>query len=113
MGRGRKSISKKVREQVYLKYNGHCAYCGCRIAYKEMQVDHLKSFYVHVDLYENQTANEINEIDNLMPSCRMCNFYKSTLSIGDFRKRIETISERLNELFILTRHLHMKAGLNQ
>lgn len=111
MGRGRKSISKKVREQVYLKYNGHCAYCGCRIAYKEMQVDHLKSFYVHVDLYENQTANEINEIDNLMPSCRMCNFYKSTLSIEDFRKRIETISERLNELFIFK--LAKKYGIVQ
>ena len=27
-------ISKKVREIVYQKYDGHCAYCGCEIEYK-------------------------------------------------------------------------------
>ena len=25
----RKPIPKSVRKQVYQKYNGHCAYCGC------------------------------------------------------------------------------------
>ena len=25
----RKPIPKSVRKQVYAKYNGHCAYCGC------------------------------------------------------------------------------------
>lgn len=34
-------ISKKVREDVYKKYEGHCAYCGRKIAYKDMQVDHF------------------------------------------------------------------------
>lgn len=32
-----------VREEVYSKYNGHCAYCGCRLEYKDMQVDHIDS----------------------------------------------------------------------
>lgn len=27
----RKQIPKSVRKQVYQKYNGHCAYCGCEI----------------------------------------------------------------------------------
>lgn len=27
----RKTISKKIRKNVYQKYNGHCAYCGCSI----------------------------------------------------------------------------------
>lgn len=36
----RKAIPKKVRQSVYLMYNGHCAYCGTEIAYKDMQVDH-------------------------------------------------------------------------
>lgn len=36
----------------------------------------------------------------LMPACRMCNFYKSTLSIEDFRERVQTLLERLNKLFI-------------
>ena len=34
-------ISKKTREIVYNKYNGHCAYCGCEIEMKDMQVDHI------------------------------------------------------------------------
>lgn len=35
------SISKKVRQLVYDKCGGHCAYCGKEIAYKDMQVDHI------------------------------------------------------------------------
>lgn len=38
----RKAIPKKVRELVYKKYGGHCAYCGCKLEYKDMQVDHIE-----------------------------------------------------------------------
>ena len=41
--------TKKIREQVYQKYNGHCAYCGCELDYKDMQVDHVKSVYGNGD----------------------------------------------------------------
>ena len=41
----RKPIPKEVRQQVYDKYNGHCAYCGCELGIKDMQVDHLHSVY--------------------------------------------------------------------
>jgi hypothetical protein len=27
----RKQIAQKIRKQVYEKYNGHCAYCGCEL----------------------------------------------------------------------------------
>ena len=37
----RKPISKAMRQQVYDKYHGHCAYCGREITMKEMQVDHI------------------------------------------------------------------------
>lgn len=37
----RKPIPKSVRKQVYAKYNGHCAYCGCEIPEKGFNVDHL------------------------------------------------------------------------
>lgn len=37
----RKPIPKKLRKQVYAKCNGHCAYCGCELEYKDMQVDHV------------------------------------------------------------------------
>ena len=34
-------MTKKQREVIYDKYNGHCAYCGKKIEYKDMQVDHV------------------------------------------------------------------------
>ena len=36
------SVTKAMRQQVYEKYGGHCAYCGRQIEYKEMQVDHSR-----------------------------------------------------------------------
>lgn len=35
----RKAISKNIRELVFNKYNKHCAYCGCELEYKDMQID--------------------------------------------------------------------------
>lgn len=96
----RKPIPKNIREQVYRKYNGHCAYCGRELDYKDMQVDHVVSVYGN---------NGSNDIDNLMPSCRMCNFYKSTFSIEVFRKHLETLHERLQKPFIY--RLALKYGL--
>lgn len=87
----RKTIPKKIREEVYKMYNGHCAYCGCEIEYKEMQVDHVESIYWH---------EGTNEIDNYKPSCRACNFYKSTMGIEKFRETLKTIPERLEKEFI-------------
>lgn len=87
----RKTINKKTRQLVFNKYNGHCAYCGCELTMKTMQVDHITSVYWH---------NGANEIENYNPSCRMCNFYKSTYELEDFRKRLETMTERLEKTFI-------------
>lgn len=40
--KSKSQMNKNVRQAVYAKYNGHCAYCGCEIDYKDMQVDHIK-----------------------------------------------------------------------
>lgn len=87
----RKQIPKRVREQIYHKYDGHCAYCGCKLEYKDMQVDHLKPVYG----YDGN-----NDMENLMPSCRMCNFYKSTFPLENFRKNLETLHTRLEKTFV-------------
>lgn len=79
------AISKKVRQEVYEKYNGHCAYCGKEIELKDMQVDHL------VPLYNGGT----DDFDNLMPACRRCNHYKRSASVESFRSMIEKIPEKL------------------
>lgn len=85
-----KPIPKKVRELVYRKLDGHCAYCGCKIAYKDMQVDHVKSVYLNVEYRQDSTLDEINSIGNLLPSCRQCNFYKSSWELEGFRNNIRT-----------------------
>ncbi len=82
----RKAISKKVREFVFKKYDGHCAYCGCEITLKEMQVDHIDAVYKS----ELQGKGVDESIDNYMPSCRQCNFYKSTFDLETFRQRLTT-----------------------
>lgn len=87
----RKAISKHIRKQVYEKYNGHCAYCGCELNYKDMQVDHISSVYWH---------DGENDIENYNPSCRMCNFYKSTYTVEKFRENLQTLHERLEKNFI-------------
>lgn len=61
-------ISKSKREAVYRKYDGHCAYCGREIAYKDMQVDH----FLPLRAWGIEDAGT-DDISNLMPACRMCN----------------------------------------
>ena len=37
------ALSKTKKTQVYAKFDGHCAYCGVKIQYRDMQVDHIIS----------------------------------------------------------------------
>lgn len=80
----RQPIPKKIREQVYAKYNGHCAYCGCELEYKDMQVDHIDSVY----WAEVKGKDVDNSIENYAPACRMCNYYKGVATIEQFRNRL-------------------------
>lgn len=96
----RKPISKELRRKVYEKYDGHCAYCGCELDYKDMQVDHIVAFgqaYYSRDSKQVQQMianDEINGIENLMPSCRQCNFYKGINNIDEFRTKIKDMLSR-------------------
>ena len=87
------SFPRKIREQVYAKCNGHCAYCGCELDIKDMQVDHVfPKFGIERD--------GIDDIDNLMPSCRQCNFYKSANSLEGFRHiLLNVLPNSLSKLF--------------
>ena len=84
-----KIIPKKIRLRVYEKYNHRCAYCGCALEYKNMQVDHLASVYTNTDIHHKMTDTEMYDISNLMPACRQCNFYKNTLTLEEYRKRLK------------------------
>ena len=94
-------FSKKTREEVYKKYDGHCAYCGKEIEIKEMQIDHM-----HPKAYGESYARmvgkvELESIENYMPSCRSCNHYKRALSFEGFRKQMLTLHERIEKIYIV------------
>lgn len=85
-----KPIPKQTRIKLYNKYNHRCAYCGCKLEYKDMQIDHIKSVYANTDFSQKMTEEEMYDISNLLPSCRQCNFYKSSMDLEDFRERLKT-----------------------
>ena len=79
------------RQKVYEKYNGHCAYCGKPITIKDMQVDHILS----------KRNGGTDDIDNLNPSCRMCNHYKRAADIETLRNcLLGGLIKRLMKIYI-------------
>jgi 5-methylcytosine-specific restriction endonuclease McrA len=88
-------FSKKTKETIWLKYDKHCAYCGCDLELKKIHIDHiipqvnyewviktkiyLPSFLTHL------TLSDMNSFDNLNPSCFECNNYKNGSDLEQFR----------------------------
>lgn len=87
------AFNKAVRQTVYEKYGGRCAYCGRKIAYKDMQVDHFKP-------KRGWEESGSDDLSNLMPSCRMCNHYKRANSLETFRIYIQEIPRKLRLNYI-------------
>jgi len=75
----RKPFSKKTKEEVLHKFGDRCSYCGCPLTIKTVQVDHICPVHIYGDN---------KDISNLIPSCRYCNFFKSTDSINSFRRHL-------------------------
>lgn len=82
----RRKLSKAERFEVYGKCQGHCAYCGCALEYKDMQVDHI------VPLKRGGQ----DDIKNMLPSCRSCNHYKAALTAEEYKRYVEGIPGRLS-----------------
>lgn len=80
----RKGISKTTRVDVFAKYNGCCAYCGCELDIHHMQVDHLVPHMDH---------GGKDEFENYMPSCEICNRVKSAFTIKHFKGIIRHCGE--------------------
>lgn len=85
----RRKLTKSEREKVHAICGGRCAYCGAQIALKDMQVDHV----IPMEFYEVYRAEglDLDTMDNYLPACRICNHYKSTLTIEKFRCSIERL----------------------
>lgn len=78
----RRKLTKLERLTVYDKCGGRCAYCGCALAYKDMQADHV----IPIAGWSEQGADTL---DNMLPACRSCNHYKSRSTLEGFRAMIE------------------------
>lgn len=95
----RYKMSDKKRKAVYDKFNGHCAYCGCKISYRELVVDHFIAF----------SKNGGDKIDNLFPSCELCNGRKHDFGLEEFRKQIENLpNENFPRLKMLCKYYNIK-----
>lgn len=91
--KSRNKINK--RESIIEKFNRRCAYCGCELAYKKMQVDHvipLSLFDTHVsdldccpEFLRHLKEGMANHFDNLFPTCGGCNNEKHDFTLGRFR----------------------------
>jgi 5-methylcytosine-specific restriction endonuclease McrA len=92
--------SKSVRERVYNKYEGRCAYCGKVLEYKQMQVDH---YYPQCKerFYSRRFGIDVHAEENLMPTCRRCNHYKRAATPKQFKTLMKTLHERLEAIYIL------------
>jgi 5-methylcytosine-specific restriction endonuclease McrA len=82
------------RQDVYNKYDKHCAYCGKVLeTIKDMQVDHKTPRCYNGFMVDNR-------FDNLNPSCRSCNHYKRSSNVEGFRKTMITLHERIKKIYI-------------
>lgn len=85
MNQQRKRLTKSERQEVYEKYDGHCAYCGKELDFKDMQVDHKIPLRL----------GGADDMSNYMPACRQCNHYKRGNDLEGFRLMIEEIPKKL------------------
>ena len=75
----RKPISKKLRDQILLKTEGRCGYCGVKLTGK-WHIDHIIPF-------SRSKSNDSPE--NLMASCPQCNRFKCTFTLEEFRSELK------------------------
>lgn len=88
-------LKKAEREQVRLKYGGHCAYCGKDLG-ERWHADHLEP--VTRELISKRTPNgtwrhvsgkplkpENDHLGNMMPACAPCNISKGGQTLEGWR----------------------------
>lgn len=87
----------KIRDLIFNKFKGHCAYCGCIIERNKFHIDHflpLKRGTTDLQLKGSERGS--NELDNYFPSCGSCNSSKNSYNIENWRKELSLKIMRLN-----------------
>jgi len=98
-----------LREKVYAKYNGKCAYTGKPLE-SDWQIDHIIPKYKA--MFPEWDKKKLDSIENLVPTFKIINHYKRAKSIEGFRKFIAGLQCRINKLpKRTTREATIKRGL--
>lgn len=87
-------MTKKLRQEVYDKYGGRCAYTGCFLE-DDWQVDHMVSKHLWI-YYKNEGS--FDNIENLLPALRIVNHYKRAQDLEYFREYMTDFHKRLAKL---------------
>lgn len=102
-------MKKSDRQNIFDKYGGRCAYCGCELQ-KGWHVDEIEPVRrnwthewdtdkgKHVRRIVGVVHPERFHIDNQNPACASCNINKHSESIEQFRKNIAAYMKHLNEI---------------
>lgn len=84
-------MNKRIRQEVYNKFNGRCAYTGQPLG-DDWQVDHMEPPF-----YANMYRRDPNRIENLVPALRIVNHYKREKDLESFRKYMLEFHVRLSK----------------
>lgn len=71
-------MDRKLRYEVYRKTNGRCSYCGKKLEFSELTLDHVVA--------KSKGGEDVYE--NLLPSCKHCNTLKKDYSLSRYRRFI-------------------------
>lgn len=88
-------LKKAEREQLRLKYDGHCAYCGIELVGNQWHEDHLDPLIRQVDKPAERPEN--HNLDNMMPACVPCNLSKGRQELEVWRNWLEGHVNSLNK----------------
>ena len=89
--------SKRQREALRAKYDGHCAYCGCKL--DKMQADHKDPVTRIVPSPFNGLEKTIhyhperNVVENMEPACPPCNLHKGGYKLEQWRAYLQRSAE--------------------
>lgn len=90
-------LKKSEREQVRLKYGGHCAYCGVLLG-DRWHADHLEAVRRNWGKEAKLVpalSPENHNLANMMPACIPCNLSKHAMPLEAWR---EWIAGHVNSL---------------
>ena len=97
-------MNKKQRQELFEKYGGRCAYCGCELQ-KGWHADHIEP--IVRDSKWNRDKGKFEQtgtcrkpenetLENYNPACASCNIQKDCFSVEQFRINIQNFVKSLN-----------------